>query len=619
VKVTLKNKAGNAQVIVRNPNEHMQKYWKAGRFYEDGMLAWIFRHYSGGIFVDAGSSIGNHTLFFAKFCNPDQVISIEPLRESLAHQLEILKLNKVIDKVKYHRCALSDQHGRCKMEPFAPPGHISVGMYQVQFEDDGDTNVTTLDSFALHKQDHPVTLVKIDVEHHQMEMLRGSITLLTKCQPALFVECPTDEEFEEVKAFLEPLGYVMRSKHNATPTYEFIVPQESPLKILSLSRHDFAGTSYFLSDALNRHSPHDCRAAVMQRNKLGFPVDVTKPPRKQLINLWKWANVVHLHDEMSKVVQGLPSKPTVQTFHGSQFRKRPGHHSGIATGKGWLLTVATPDLVRPTSWHTDGPPWLPDTRPDLSEYVNPADDFLAVHAPTHRKRKGTDTIIAACKKAGIRLDLIEKTQWEACLRRKGRGWILIDQLTFGYGCNAIEAWSMGQPVLSGGNDNSLRAISKQCGAELPFYHITADVDVIAEALVQMKEDQALYKQYMRLGQQHYQRFHSPESVARRAGKFYHTIYRRFGQRAWNKQRKRLPRKIPQYAAPDAAKEAGLVLIRYVGGLIGKTNWFPEGGTNQRYVFSSKQPVRYVHQADASWFLTRKRRKKLLFKRVEDGD
>jgi FkbM family methyltransferase len=53
----------------------------------------------------------------------------------------------------------------------------------------------------------PVDLIKIDVEDHELAVLRGMAGLLRRCRPALIVEVADDERLAAVRAFLEPLGY----------------------------------------------------------------------------------------------------------------------------------------------------------------------------------------------------------------------------------------------------------------------------------------------------------------------------------------------------------------------------------------------------------------------------
>ncbi len=224
--VKLYSGSGFATAIVKDEREHLQKWWRRQAFYEAGMLEWIRRHYSGGTFVDVGSCIGNHTLYFATFCDCERVISVEPVRSSFEHQCEVLALNGLLDKVTLLDVALSDEPGKGYMEPFTAAGQVNAGMYQLgpaKGRSD-DIWVTTLDAILERERVDDVTLVKIDVEFHELQVLRGAVKLLERQHPALFVELsPKGSYYADTVAFLSQFGYEIRSQHNISPTYEFVV------------------------------------------------------------------------------------------------------------------------------------------------------------------------------------------------------------------------------------------------------------------------------------------------------------------------------------------------------------------------------------------------------------
>lgn len=207
-----------ASVIVGDPSQHLQKQWIRGRFYEDQMLEYIAATYSGGqgTFVDVGSSVGNHTLFFALFCTSGPVISIEPVVKSLQLQRRIIELNDLADRVQFHNVALSDKPGRGRMERFGPPAFD--GMHQLV--DGDDVEVATLDSIVGQERVH---LIKIDVEYHEIEVLTGAQATIARDRPVLFVECVDRVNFNTMTDMLVgEFGYRVGRKFNASATYEFL-------------------------------------------------------------------------------------------------------------------------------------------------------------------------------------------------------------------------------------------------------------------------------------------------------------------------------------------------------------------------------------------------------------
>ena len=218
--VRIKSKAGTALVEVRNRAEHIQRWWQKGAFYEPSMLQRIWKTYSGGTFIDAGSNIGNHTLFFALFCGVKQILSIEPDLSLINFQRRNLELNEVADRVILAQCALGSNSGRGSMVNVSPWDHFNCGMNQLVLGDDVD--VVTLDSLVEKYGHNDVTVVKIDVEWNEPQVLMGAQKLLLTQRPVLFIEAPNAKHLEKIANLLEPLGYHGIDHYNPTPTYEFI-------------------------------------------------------------------------------------------------------------------------------------------------------------------------------------------------------------------------------------------------------------------------------------------------------------------------------------------------------------------------------------------------------------
>jgi FkbM family methyltransferase len=202
--VDIASRAGSARVIVRDPKEVIQgRAWMKGRFWEDRLLEYIYWHYKSRVFVDIGSAHGNHTLFFAKFCEPSKVISVEPVPSSADHQMENLRLNGVQNKVVLHRCALSDVPGRGSMVPREQ--HVSLVCGSHTLKSGNEVEVITLD-MLMDGVKH-VNLVKIDVEGHELEVLKGGEEFIARQRPALFLEVLSKGHYNRVSEWLKQFGY----------------------------------------------------------------------------------------------------------------------------------------------------------------------------------------------------------------------------------------------------------------------------------------------------------------------------------------------------------------------------------------------------------------------------
>jgi FkbM family methyltransferase len=207
---TIRCSKGQAKVRLDVPHGQQKKHWSRGIFYEHQLLEYIAKTFKGGIFIDAGSALGNHTLFFALFCGCS-VVSIEPITESLDLQKSILELNNVTKKVIFFNAALGSQNGYCDMVRFGPGvGHWRCG-------EGNNTRVLTLDHICemmlienctLDK----ITLLKLDIEWSEISALVGAQKLLAIQQPAIVAEINEQSELEVIKSILSPFGYKLVRK-----------------------------------------------------------------------------------------------------------------------------------------------------------------------------------------------------------------------------------------------------------------------------------------------------------------------------------------------------------------------------------------------------------------------
>jgi len=202
-------------VYIRGPIAHTQQSWSRGQFYEQPMLNYIREHYRGGTFIDGGACIGNHTLFFARYCAA-QVIAVEPVPRNMQHLMSNVALSQLNGKVKFVEAALSNYSGRGSMQQMSHyPEHHNLAK--------GDTvTVMTLDELA-GLAEHPITLVKLDIQWQEFEALSAAHNVLTEHHPALFIELVDPvKDRAPVDGLLAKYGYERGRKFGGAPTYEYI-------------------------------------------------------------------------------------------------------------------------------------------------------------------------------------------------------------------------------------------------------------------------------------------------------------------------------------------------------------------------------------------------------------
>lgn len=191
----------NKIVFMLDPGGVMSQHYQRGIFYEMGMLEAIREEAKSGTYLDVGANIGNHALYFEKFCNSDRVSAFEPLEQCLGPLKQTKKFNQLSFKI--YETGLSDRNG--KFETVIGPRAYSIP-------------VIPLDDLGLDN----VSIVKMDIEGMESLALRGMLRTLARCKPILFLEAHNDDEIEKQKNVISTLGYQISGRvWNATPTYEW--------------------------------------------------------------------------------------------------------------------------------------------------------------------------------------------------------------------------------------------------------------------------------------------------------------------------------------------------------------------------------------------------------------
>jgi FkbM family methyltransferase len=171
--------------------------------------------------VDVGANVGNYTARLSQLVGANgRVISIEPVPETF--ELLITNLARFpLRNVTFLNVAASAGTSIQGMSmPLLDSGmanrymaHISSGAT--------DLSVLTVSLDAL-RLPHPIRLVKVDVEGHELLALRGMDGLLRRDHPVLIVE----GEADEVAAYLEGFGY--RFEHTPGSPNRVFLPDTSP-------------------------------------------------------------------------------------------------------------------------------------------------------------------------------------------------------------------------------------------------------------------------------------------------------------------------------------------------------------------------------------------------------
>ncbi|MEZ5856176.1 MAG: FkbM family methyltransferase [Hyphomicrobiaceae bacterium] len=167
--------------------DYIQSHHLKGCFYETEELGLIARHFRGGVFVDVGANIGNHAIYALKFLEAEKVIAFEP-NPAAARLLHInLALNGLSAKVDHRPVGLCDRDAQASL---IAPRHKDLGSTRLELMDGASEStgcpVTTGDAALANEP--MISMIKIDTEAMELEVLAGLSQTLARHRPTLFVE-----------------------------------------------------------------------------------------------------------------------------------------------------------------------------------------------------------------------------------------------------------------------------------------------------------------------------------------------------------------------------------------------------------------------------------------------
>jgi glycosyltransferase involved in cell wall biosynthesis len=184
------------------------------------------------------------------------------------------------------------------------------------------------------------------------------------------------------------------------------------------------------------------------------------------------------------------------------------------------IFALNPDLLRALPARAEFVPYasvdLDEWRPVAARNEAP----LVVHAPSDRRVKGTDVILAALDRlraegVAFELDLVEGVPRDEARRRYERADLLVDQMLLGwYGAAAVELMALGKPVVAYLRDDDLARVPAEMRAELPVIDASVDTleDVLRELLTERVDE---LPELGRRSRAYVERWHDPRRIAER--------------------------------------------------------------------------------------------------------
>jgi len=201
---------------------------------------------------------------------------------------------------------------------------------------------------------------------------------------------------------------------------------------------------------------------------------------RALLRLLPRTDVFHFYFGLTLVPQSVQfpilralRKKSVMHFLGSDIRGKTREELAFGKKAG-AQVVGSYDALR----------WVPE-----AEVIPPGIDVKSIapapptdrprpvilHAPSSRRRKGTEHVIAACESLDADLVLVEGLHHDEAFERYREADIVVDQLNAGwYGLLAIECMALGKPVVTFLHEEAVRRTEEAFGTSVPIVSATKD-------------------------------------------------------------------------------------------------------------------------------------------------
>ncbi len=179
----------------------------SGEFYEAPALELMRRWMpEGGVFVDIGAHVGNHTLFMLRHGGAGRAIPLEFNPRAIRAFSEMVKLNGLEDQINAEHLGLGLTEERGKKEAFGSKKNLSNNRLREGFVEKINTRPGDV---LLRETD--VDMVKIDVCGDERDVLKGMRKTMKRKRPVLVLDL-TRPKSQKALPLVGRLGYAERER-----------------------------------------------------------------------------------------------------------------------------------------------------------------------------------------------------------------------------------------------------------------------------------------------------------------------------------------------------------------------------------------------------------------------
>jgi FkbM family methyltransferase len=155
------------------------------------------------VLLDVGANIGYISASFLHRIPGSEVIAVEP-QTGIVGMLLGNNLRRYPDRYHIFPFALSEASGRASF--LVSDGNLGDG----RLVETGDYEITTRRGDDVLAKTEKIDLVKIDVQGHELHVLRSMQSTLERLKPRAILFEDDENQLSDIAALLQELGYVVR-------------------------------------------------------------------------------------------------------------------------------------------------------------------------------------------------------------------------------------------------------------------------------------------------------------------------------------------------------------------------------------------------------------------------
>lgn len=180
-------------------------------FYENDILKELEKYIpTNAVIIDIGTNIGNHSIYWATQLNPKQIYAFEPIDTTFKILEKNIALNNLEETIKPYNIGLSDEKSTAIISEYSNDNIGGTSITKCTDKKGLSIKVDTLDNIKIPET--KIDFIKIDVEGHEILVLKGAEETLKKHKPLIFIEIFPDN-FTTVNDLLTNYGYKIKKTY----------------------------------------------------------------------------------------------------------------------------------------------------------------------------------------------------------------------------------------------------------------------------------------------------------------------------------------------------------------------------------------------------------------------